>query len=279
LAKKVWRNRPFRRLIGSKRALALPVTFLMLFVSTVGIISVTYYLAVTRINTQSQALNASTAKQSMISLDNGIVSTLWQPGSSVTFTMPDSGGLTSIQPSSNLLTIAINDSSGIQATLFNSPVGQVAYEIPYLGSMATGLYLEGDSQTISDQTGASLSQLYVGESADGPQIQLSYRPIVTYANAGLQNGAAVTDIRIYVVNLNSSDTVSLEGALPFKISCIGTQLTTQTYQVPNQPETLTVTAQLNGACGTVSIPISILSGGAVINIQTVVANISIQRCL
>jgi len=143
-------NRPFRRFIRSKGALALPVTFLILLVSTLGIITVTYYFSIERINTQSEALKVSTAQQNFLSLDNVILSTLGQPGSSGTFDLADSGGLTNIQPTSNILTISVNDNSGIDETIFNASIGRVTYELPYASSSETGLYLKGDSQTITN---------------------------------------------------------------------------------------------------------------------------------
>ena len=108
-------SRLFRRFVRSKGALALPVTFLILLVSTLGIITVTYYFAVENINTQSEALKVSTAQQDFISLDNDILSTLGQPGSSSTIDLSDSGGSTNIQPTSNILTINVTDNSSIEA--------------------------------------------------------------------------------------------------------------------------------------------------------------------
>ena len=270
-------SRLFRKFVRSNVALALPVTFLILLVSTLGIISVTYYFAVERINSQSQTLKVSTAKQSLLSLNNAILSTLWQPGSSATFDLPDSGGLTNIQPTNNTLTITANDNSEINQTIFNATVGQVTYELPYSGSIETGLYLDGDSQVITNESGSSLSQLFITNGAQGPIIQLQYRPTVTYATGGLENGKAVTDIRIYIVNLNSSDSIALQGELPLQIFCTNTQLITQTFQVSNQLENLTITSQLNGVNGTVSIPISSTLDGSIINFETVISNISIER--
>ena len=154
--------------------------------STLAIITVTYYFAVENINTQSEALKVSTAQQDFVSLDNVILSTLGQPGSSSTIDLSDSGGSTNIQPTSNILTINVTDNSSIDETIFNSSVGQVTYELPCSGSIDTGLYLEGDSQTITNQSGASPSQLYITNGLQGPEIQLQYRPTVTYATAGLK---------------------------------------------------------------------------------------------
>jgi hypothetical protein len=246
-------------------------------VSTLGIITVTYYFSVERLNTQSETLKVSTAKQNFLSLNDVILSTLWQPGSSATFDLADSGGLTNIQPTSNILTININDNSDIEETIFSASVGQVTYELPYSGSSETGLYLKGDSRTITNQSGSSISQLCIANGAQGPEIQLQYRPIVTYATAGLENGKAVNNIRIYIVNLNSSDPISLQGELPLQISCTSTQLTTETYEVSYQPENLTITSQLNGANGSVSIPISSTPEGSIIYIETVISNVSIER--
>lgn len=270
-------NQSFRRLVRSKGALALPVTFLILFVSTLGIITVTYYFSVERLNTQSETLKASTAKQNFLSLDDIILSTLWQPGSSAAFDLTDSGGLTNIQPASNVLTISINDNSSIEETIFNSSIGKVTYELPYSSSSETGLYLKGDSRTITNQSGSSLSQLCIANGVQHPEIQLRYRPTVSYSTGGLENGKAVTDIRIYIVNLNSSDPIALQGELPLKISCTSTQLTTKTYEVSYQPENLSITSTLDGANGSVSIPISSAPEGSIINIETVISNISIER--
>jgi len=270
-------SRLFRRFVRSKGALALPVTFLILLVSTLGIITVTYYFAVENINTQSEALKVSTAQQDFISLDNDILSTLGQPGSSSTIDLSDSGGLTNI--TSNILTINVTDNSDIDETIFNSSVGQVTYELPCSGSIDTGFYLVGDSQTITNQSGASPSQLYITNGPQGPEIQLQYRPTVTYAAAGYEDGQAVYDVRIYIVNLNSSALIAWGGELPLQISCTSTQLTTETYNVPYQPEpvNLVISSQLNGASGSVSIPISSTHEGSIIYIEKVISNVSIDR--
>lgn len=269
------KNRYFSRFVRSKRALALPVTFMVLFVSTLGIISVTYYISVDRINLQSQTLKASTAKQNILSLDNAVQSTLGQPGSSATYTLANSGGITNIQPNSNILTLSVNDGAQTE-TIFNASVGLISY---YCAGLPTCIYVEGDGQPITNQTGASLSQVYIAQTGNGPEIQLSYRPTVSYAAGGLENGKAVTDIRVYIVNLNASDSILLQGELPLKISCLNTQLTTNTYEVSYQPANFALTAQVSGAIGTVSVPISSTSEGAVIHVETVISNVSIERCI
>jgi hypothetical protein len=238
------------------------------------LISVTYVFAVQQVNSQRQSFDVLTAKQDMTSLDNDVLSMVSQPGSAATFDFRDSGGQLNIQPSSNNLTLTVTDNNGINATIFNAATGRVVYNLASSTSPDLGFYLEGDGSTITNQSDLSLSQLYIASGFQGPQIQLGYRPAVTYAAAGIENGQAVTDIRIYIVNLNSSDPFALQGELPLKISCVSTQLTTETYPVSDQPVNLAITSQLNGFTGSVSVPIS---AGSIINVEIVTSNISIEE--
>jgi len=263
----------------SKRALAIPATFMILFVSMLGVVSITYYFAVEKVNTRSTAFKIVTAKQDMLSFDENLRSTLLQPGSARTLEFADSGGEVNIQPSANSLVINVTDNQNVAATLFNETIGQVLYELPYSETPDTGLFLKGDSRTITNQSGSVITQLYVRSGAEHPEILLRYRPTTSYTTAGVENEKAVTNLRIYVVNLNSSEAISLFGKLPLKMSCVTTQITTTTYDLSYDPETLRVTSILDGVSGHVSIPVSSTASGAIINVEIVLCNVAIQRCV
>jgi hypothetical protein len=265
------------RFLHSRKALAVPVTYLILFVSTMLLISVTYVFAVQQVNNRQQSFQILTARQDMISLDNDILSVTSQPGSATVLDFRDSGGQLNIEPSSNNLTLSVTDDAEINATIFNETTGQMVYNLPPSESEDIGFYIEGDSCTITNQSGASMSQLCIVSSLQGPQIQLGYRPQVTYVSAGIQNGQPVTDIRIYIVNLNSSTAFSLGGELPLKISCLSAQLATSTYKVSYPIENLVVTSQLNGLTGKISVPVSSASAGAIINVQIVSSNLTVEE--
>ena len=265
------------KIVRNKYAMALPVTFLILLVSTLSIVSFTYYFSVEKVNSQGQTLKVSTAKESLISLSDEIISTLGQPGSSTTFDLIDSGGLLKIQPANNILTLSINCNSEIQETIFSTSIGKITYQLPYSSASQRGLYLQGDSRTITNQSGSSTSQLCIVNGAEHPEIQLQYRPTVTYSVAGLQDGKEVNSVRIYIVNLNSSMEISLQGELPLKISCIDTQIESDNYVVSNSFGNMAITSILNGEQGSVSVPISSTTQGAIIHIETVISNVSIQR--
>jgi hypothetical protein len=269
--------RYIKKFFRNRYAMALPVTFLILFVSTLCIVSFTYYFSVEKINSQGQTLKVSTSKETLISLNDEIISTLGQPGSSTTFDLSDSGGLLKIEPNSNVLTLSINGNSEVQETIFNTSIGKITYQLPYSSTSETGLYLAGDSRTITNQSGSSTSQLCIALGAEHPEIQLQYRPTVTYAVAGEEGGKAVNNIRIYIVNLNSSIEIALQGELPLQISCTSTQLESNNYEVSSDVGNLALTSILNGVNGSVSVPISNTSEGAIIHIETVVSNVSLQR--
>jgi hypothetical protein len=248
-----------KKFAKSKCALALPVTFLILLVSTLSIISITYYFSVEKLGQQSTNL------------------TLWQPGSAQTIEISDCGGITRIQPQNNTLTITINDNAAVHETVLDMTVGQVIYELPSATVSDAGVYLKGGSRPITNQSGASISQLCIARGEQSQEIQLRYRPIVSYAVSGEEDNKPVNNIRIYTVNLNNSDTISLMGKLPLKISCTNTHLSTSQYDLDYSPQTLSLTADLGGSLGTVSVPISGTAEGAIINLEIVTSQVSIER--
>jgi hypothetical protein len=269
--------RELAKLYHSKKALAIPVTYLILFVSTLFFVSVTYYLAIATIDANSQALKVSTAQETMISLDEHLSSVLWQSGSSQTFDFTDSGGQLNIEPTANPLSISIADNNNITATVFNESVGWVVYELPYSETSDIGLFLRGDERAIINQSGFSMTQLYILEGAQHPEILLRYRPIVSCIATGTQDNKTVNDVRIYVVDLNSSQLIELMGEVPLKITCESTETYVTSYTVSYQPRTLHITANFEDNYGQVSVPINSTSYGAIVNIELVLCQVQIQR--
>lgn len=122
-----------------------------------------------------------------------------------------------------------------------------------------------------------MSQLVIANGEQHVEIQLRYRPSVTYITAGTQDGKAVNNIRIYVVNLNQSSALALFGKLPLQAVCKTTELKTQTFNVTSAVTALTLTASLDGQNGTAQIPITTTGTGAILNIETVTCNIALER--
>ena len=266
----------FVKLQGSRRGLAIPVTFLILFVTMLGIVSITYYFSIEKVNAQSQTLKISTAKQDMITFDDAVLSVLWQPGSARKFEFSDSGGTLKVQPTVNTLTINVTDGT-FSDTIFNGTIGQVGYELPYSRSVDTGFFLEGDSRTIINQSGSGITQLCTLSGVGRPTMILRYRPSVSHTTIGMEDNRPINNLRIYVVNMNSSETIELMGKIPLKISSITTQISTTTYNLSYAPETIIVTSTIENESGQVSIPIESTVDGTIIQVEVVQCIVKIER--
>ncbi len=163
--------------------------------------------------------------------------------------------------------------------LFNSMVGQVTYELPYVENDDFGLYLKGDSQSITNQSGASMTQLGIRNGAEHAEIFLSYRPKLTYSVSGLEGNRTVNEIRISIINLNASDPLALYGKLPLKISCQSVQTTTTTYTLSYAIDNFLISSTIGEETSTISVPITSSTGGSIIHIDLVISQIKIERAI
>lgn len=275
LVSKVFK-RKFARFHLSNKALAIPVTFFMLFVSLFAVVSVTYYFAVSEVNVKSQTLQASVAKQNMDSLEESLQFVFWQPGSSKTFEFDDCGGTLKTEPSANRLLINITDNT-FYDVIFNASIGGIVYELPYSESADTGIFLKGDSRVVVNKSGSVMTQLYIENGEEHPEIVLRYRPMVSSVEVGTENGKPVNNVRIYVVNLNSSQNLELMGKIPLKSSCLSVETSINSYNVSYSLNSLTVKVSLDELQRQVSVPISSNVDGAIINVELVMCNIKTER--
>lgn len=262
----------------SKKALSVPMTFMVLFASLFAVIAITYYFAVSKVDANSQMLKISSAKQNMNTIEQTLQYVVWQPGSSKTCEFNDCGGTLKTEPSSNLLTINVTDGT-FSEVIFNSSIGGIIYELPYSQSADTGLYLKGTSQVVENKSGAVMTQLYIERGEEHPEITLRYRPIVSSVAGGTEDGKPVNNVRIYVVNLNSSQNIVLMGKIPLIASCLNTTTTVNSYDLAYQPTTLTVQTSLSERDAQVSVPITSNVNGTKINVELVLSNTKIERGL
>lgn len=276
LVSKVFK-RKFARFHLSNKAMAIPVTFFMLFVSLFAVVSITYYFAVSKVSVNSQTLQVSVAKQNMASLEESLQFVVWQPASSKTFEFDDCGGTLKTEPSENPLLINITDAIDVNDVIFNASVGGFIYELPYSESADTGLFLKGDSRAVVNKSGSVMTQLYIKNGEEHPEIVLRYRPMVSSIVLGTENDKPVNNVRIYVVNLNSSQNLELMGKIPLKISCLSVEASVNSYNISYSLDSITVKVSLGELQGQVSVPISSNVNGAIINVELTVCNIKTER--
>jgi hypothetical protein len=266
-----------RKIASSRKALAIPVTYLILFASLIAIISVTYDFAVTRISAKGAMLRVSVAKQNMKALDEAIRTVAWSAGSSKTVYMEDCGGQFQMQPKAKNLIINLTDGQAFSRTVFNGSVGEAIYLLEGLAESQEGTYVRGDSRTIIGQNGFTVTQLYFERGESAQQLVLCYRPLAMVLAAGISSGKPLNIIRVYIISLSSSQTLSLYGSFNLKVSALNTASTVEVFEFNSSVSSLALEALSEGAKITVWLPVESTAEGAFVSLEIVVCNIQIRR--
>ncbi|MGQ9529874.1 MAG: hypothetical protein ACUVQX_00045 [Candidatus Bathycorpusculaceae bacterium] len=261
----------------SKRALAIPVTYLILFGSLIMVISVTYSVAVARISAGGALLKASVAKQNMQTLDDAVRSVAWSFGASQVVYMDDCGGVFRTEPTAKSLLINISDEQTFYHIVFNSSIGKVLYELEPSEIYYDGVFIRGDDEPIINKSSSTISQLYVALDGEAKILVLCYRPSVTAAVIGSVNGKPLNLIRINILNLNSSQTLTLREKFYLKVTSLNVTNVTSQYEFNYEISSLALHATFDGKSGTIWLPISSSSDGALVNLDVTICNLKISR--
>jgi hypothetical protein len=265
------------RFLWSKRALAIPVTYLILFASLMAIISVTYSVAIVKISARGAFLKASVAKQNMQALDDAVRSVAWSFGASQSVFMEDCGATFKIEPTAQSLIINITDEQTFSQIVFNGSIGKVFYELEPSEIYYDGTFLRGDERPIINTSSSTISQLYVTLGNEAKTLVLCYRPQATVAVIGSVDGKPLNLIRINILNINSSQTLTLREKFYLKVASLNVT-TIQSQNVFNYAiSSLALKVTFDGNSGTVWLPISSSSEGALVNIEVTVCNLKISR--
>jgi len=259
------------KLFQSKKALAIPVTYLILFISLIAVISVTYSFAVVKISSRGTMLKTSVAKQNMQFLNNAIRSLAWSFGASEVVYMDDCGGTFKISPSAKILLIYLNGD-----IVFNGSIGKAFYELEYSLTYEE-LYIKGDYGAIVNQSAYTMTQLYFSTGNESKELTLCYRPSVTTALIGTSNGKPLNLVRVYIINLNSSQNLTLKEKFYLKITSLNVTTTSRQYNFNVSISSIELKAVLDNTLSTVWLPISSNLQGAVINLEIVTCNVKIQK--
>jgi hypothetical protein len=265
------------RIAASRKALAVPVTYLILFASLIAIISVTYGFAITRISAKGVMLRVSVAKQNMQALDEVIRFVAWSDGSSKTVYMEDCGGQFQTQPKAKSLVINLTDGQAFSQTVFNGSVGKALYMLEGLAESQEGFYVRGDSRTIISQSAFTVTQLYFERGENAQQLVLCYRPMATALATCTNNGKPLNIIRVYIISLGSSQPLSLYGSFHLKVSALNTISTVELFEFNSSVSSLALEALSEGVKTTVWLPVESTAEGAFVSLEIVVCNIQVRR--
>lgn len=270
-------KRQLKGFLKSKRALAIPVTYLLLFVSLMAIISMTYSFAVVKINSRGALLRASVAKQNMQFLDDAVHSVAWSFSASEVVYMDNCGGIFKTENTVKNLSLNFTDEQTFYSVVFNSPVGRMYYKLDDSEFNEDGSYIRGDDRAVINQTAFTMTQLYVMTADDAKQLVLSYRPLATAAAIGTSGGKPLNLIRINVINVNSSANLSQQEKFYLKVTSVNVTTTKTRYEFNQSVSSLAIKSVFDGKETTVWLPISSISDGVVVDVEVDVCYITIQR--
>lgn len=251
----------------------MPVTYLTLFVLLITLISATYSYAVIKIGARGAALKASVAKQNMQSLDDAVQSVAWSAGASGVIRMNDCGEAFRTAPSTKNLVINFTDEKTVSEVLFNSSVGKASYELETSDSCYDDLFIRGDGRAIINQSSFTTTQLYTKSTH---QLILCYRPSATATVIGNNSGKPSNLIRIYVINLNSSQTLMITGEFRLKITSVNLTATSREYEFNSSIPSVALKVAYDEVAGVVWLPIQSNGDGAFVTVEVVVCNVRIQ---
>jgi hypothetical protein len=270
------RRRSLKPLVHSRKAIALPVTFLMLFVSLIVLITATYYFSITKISAKTLALKTVGVEQEMLSLEKTIKFVSWSPGAFEIYEFGDFGGKFKALPPARSLILNITDNTSFYDVFYSSSIGKVLYELPPSEEALEDIFLKGDSRAIVNQSSSTTTQLYIVQGAEYYELTLSYRPLAGSSATGLSGGKPTNSVRVYIVSLNASESIARLGAFRLKASCLTVTSTLRSYNVTSHLTSISIKADLDSVASEVSLPISSNAQGAVINLETVVCRVKIQ---
>ncbi len=266
-----------KRFLNSRKALAIPITYLILFTSLLAVISATYSYAIVKIGSKGAQLSDSIASRNMQSLDDAIRAIAWSHSSSEVLSMQDCGGSFYVSPTSRHLALTISDGQSFTDMPFNGSIGRVFSSIPPSDLFDDGMYIRGDDRSLVNQTSSSITQLSVESRNEGKQIALSYRPSFTSAAIGFENDRPQNLIRINLVALSCSRIFLAEGQFNLRITSVNVSISRSSYQFNQSVSAVSLISALDGKSTYVSIPIDTSPAGTVVQLEIVVSRVDVQE--
>lgn len=258
-----------------RRALAAPVSLLLILFSLTLVSTVAYNYAVKQIGSRKDDLKLVAAEEKMLDLDEAISSSSWSPGASKTLAFSDYGGQLRVEPGGSHLQLNLTMDASTY-TVYDSDVGRFVYELPSTVVGNLGRWLRGDQRVIVNQSTAYQALMRVETGSEYQELVARYRPLVSSSLGDVTDGRRINNFRIYIVNINTSEAIQSGGIFHVKVTCGSITTQVQEYDLDVSVTTLEVTADLDGDQRTISIPLTVGVMGSTIRVEVVVSNVQIE---
>jgi hypothetical protein len=101
--------------------------------------------------------------------------------------------------------------------------------------------------------------------------------MATALAAGISNGKPLNIIRVYIISLGSSQTLTLYGSFHLKVSALNITSTAMRFEFNSSVSSLALQALSEGVKTTVLLPVESTADGAVVSLEILVCNIQLRR--
>jgi len=235
----------------------------------------TYYFAMSSVSNKTSRLSYAAAKQDMLILEDSVASVSWSPGSSVIRDFQGHGGKFETKPEDRDVIVNLTFGSSYDVA-FNSAVGYARYEMPYVDLGDADRFLRGDPRNAINQSFGEKAQMYMRIYGDRQEIYLGYRPLAIsfLDNSG---GNMVNVVRIYLINLNSSESLLFTGGLRVRVQCMSVATETQNHNFTGVLSSVAVNVSVDGDVDTVHLPLSSEGSFTLVRVEILVCNVRLEE--
>lgn len=258
-----------------RHGLAASVSLLLILFSLTMVSTIAYNYVVKQIINKKENLKFVAAEEKMLDLEEAISFSAWFPGGSKILAFSNYGGHLHVEPEQNNLKINIT-MDGTTYTIFNSAIGRFLYELPSFNVGRLSRWLRGDQRPIVNQSTAYQALISVEPGKEHEEIVTRYRPLVTSSLGDLTGGRQVNNVRVYIINLNTSEAFQSGGEFHIKAACKNVTTHVHYYNLGISVTSIYLTADLDGEQRTISVPLSVGTSGSRVNIEVVVSKIQIE---
>ena len=261
--------------IFENKGIATPVSLSFLIFSFTILTVATYYVAMSSVSTKMSRLNCAAAKQDMLTLENAIRYVSWSPGASLIKEFQGYGREFETKPEDRRLIINVTMGSTSEI-VFNSTIGYVRYDLPAADLGQVGWYLRGSPTPIINQSFLDTAQMFIRVGNDCQEIYLGYRPLAISFLDSSQN-SQLNIIRIFIINLNSSENLLFTGGFRLRIRCINVTSQTGTYNISSSISYANIKVTIDGNEGAVHLPLSNNGAFTLVRLEILVCNVKIEE--
>lgn len=260
---------------ATRRGLAASVSLLLILFSLTLVSTIAYSYALGRLGTRKQDLKLVAAEEKMLDMEAAISAVAWSPGSVRTLAFSNYDGQLRVEPASNhlLLNATMNATT---YTLFDSDTGRFIYELPSTVVGHYGRWIRGDERAMVNQSASYQAQMSVDVGDEREELLARYRPLASHSTGDLVSGRRINNVRVYVVNLNSS--TALESAGEFHVRVASENVTTQirSYDLGAGVTSMELKAVLAGTERAITVPLTVGTSGSTVRIEVVIGYVAIQ---